>query len=102
MSSCNPQSIRLGELRAKTDRQLLLLITKQTRLVSDLLVTQVGSENPKLLARAEKTYAFAVTFLPTIGNASEQEKQRVTITLRELRKRLEERRESCQLCATAH
>jgi len=101
MSSCNPQSIRLGELRAKTDRQLLMLITKHTRLVSDLLVAQADSENPKLLARAEKTYAFAVTFFPTIHNATEQEKQRVATIIRELRRRLEERRES-HLCAVAH
>lgn len=99
MSSCNPQSIRLGELRAKTDRQLLMFITNQTRLVSDLLMAEFDSENPKLLARAEKTYAFAVTFLPTIANATEQEKQIVCVTLDVLRERLEERRES--LCASA-
>lgn len=75
---------KLAELRAKTDRELLLVI--RVELERGLALANVAAtKGSALYARAERTYTRVKSLLPTAYGVSREERGRLEAQLRELR-----------------
>jgi hypothetical protein len=77
----NPQTGKLIELRAKTDRELLVLMAGELR-------QALNTSSPSGLERAAKTYRFAAAILPTITQSQPGEISRLFAQLDVLHGRL--------------
>lgn len=75
---------KLEELRARTDRELLILIRREldrTLAVADVAATK-GSP---LHVQAEEAYETVMTLLPKVTGLSSDERRELNIRLKELR-----------------
>ncbi|MCZ2146946.1 MAG: hypothetical protein LC126_04140 [Bryobacterales bacterium] len=77
----NPQTGKLIELRAKTDRELLVLLAGELR-------QALHASSLSGLERAARTYRLAAAVLPTITQGQPGEIGRVSAQLDELHARL--------------
>ena len=75
---------KLAELRARTDRQLLVLIERE--LDRALVLADVAANRDSAFyGEAEKAYRSVITLLPKAPNIREDERARVEAAVKELR-----------------
>ena len=85
--STNTQKLRV--LRARTDHDLLVLVSRELdRALA--LVDLATTRNSPIFARAERAVGTAAALLPRISSLSEGDRLRFESRLKELRARLEQ------------
>ena len=100
-----PEVFKLAELRAKTDRELLIVV--ETELERGLTLAHVAASKGSVLhQRAENFHAQIARLLPRIAGLSVDEQRRLQAKLTELRVTLDqvpaqkiERPKTCQASA---
>jgi len=78
---------KLVALRARTDRDLLVLVQRELNTGFSLLDAATTSNSP-LVAKAEKALSTATALLPRISDVSLADKKRIEGKVKELRSRL--------------
>jgi hypothetical protein len=91
-----PEPTKLEILRAKTDRELVAMISRQ--LERGLRLAAIGY-GPR--GEAEKAYTESVLLLPRVYSLAEAERRRLESKLEELRQALAQRPTSGRVRATA-